>query len=191
MKIFGIGLHKTGTSTLRECLKTLGYNVCPEEYGYLITEQVANGDYRLAVMLARFFDGFQDSPWNYRGFYRALDAVFDARFILTVRDGTRWFESLLRWCAVYGVGNSLHMAATLGTEVTPHNRSEVIDLYHQAIEETKDYFSDKQDRLLVLDWETGDGWQKLCRFVGKSVPGVPLPHILKYDRDTATWSDYK
>ncbi len=34
-KIFCIGFHKTGTTTLAECLRHLGLRVCPEELSYL------------------------------------------------------------------------------------------------------------------------------------------------------------
>ena len=189
MKIFGLGFHKTGTSTLRECLRILSYNVCPEEYGYLVSDSAAKGDYRLAIMLAKHYDAFEDSPWNYRGFYHLLDRTFDAKFILTVRNGDRWYDSLLRWCATYGVGNSVHMAATIGVEVTATNRKQVIDLYHQANDQIKEYFSSNPGKLLMLDWEVGDGWHQLCRFLGQPLPSVPLPHKLKYDRIAAKWSD--
>jgi hypothetical protein len=33
--------------------------------------------------------------------------------------------------------------------------------------------------LLVVDWEAGDGWQQLCEFLGKPIPDVPFPHVLK------------
>lgn len=188
-KVFGIGFHKTGTSTLAECLKTLGYSVCPEEYGYLLCDAVSHGDYRIATVLARFYDAFEDSPWNYRGFYRVLDAVFDAKFVLTVRDGGRWFDSLLRWCAVKGVGNSLHMGATIGVEVRVDNRQQIIDAYHQSIEEAKAFFADKPGRLLMIDWESGDGWDKLCTFLGRPIPDAKLPHALRYNRTTATWAN--
>jgi hypothetical protein len=32
------------------------------------------------------------------------------------------------------------------------------------------------DRLLVMDVGNGDGWEKLCPFVGREVPEVAFPH---------------
>lgn len=28
----------------------------------------------------------------------------------------------------------------------------------------------------LLEWEVGDGWEPLCKFLGKPVPDVPFPH---------------
>jgi len=102
-KVFGIGLHKTGTSTLGECLQILGYKVCPEEAAYATLEDVVAKDYRACLELARDYDGFEDSPWNCRNFYKVLDEAFPgAKFILTTRDEDRWFQSFLRWADMHG-----------------------------------------------------------------------------------------
>ena len=36
-------------------------------------------------------------------------------------------------------------------------------------------------RLLVMDITRGDGWEKLCPFLGVCVPPVPFPHAHKSD----------
>ena len=33
--------------------------------------------------------------------------------------------------------------------------------------------------LIILFWEKGDSWDKLCSFVGKTVTKIPLPHLIK------------
>jgi len=42
-----------------------------------------------------------------------------------------------------------------------------------------DYFQNKPDKLLIICWEKGDSWDKLCNFLGKTVPEIPLPHLMK------------
>lgn len=29
----------------------------------------------------------------------------------------------------------------------------------------------------LLEWEIGDGWEPLCKFLGKLVPNVKFPHV--------------
>lgn len=182
--MFGIGWHKTGTSTLARCLSVLGHDVCPEEYGYLVSQQVAELDYRFAMILARTFDGFQDSPWNYRGVYRVMEAAFpEAKFVMTVRNGDLWYRSVLRWCAAYSHNTSRHMTHTIGMDVLREPKAEVIKTYHDYLDEVRAELD--PSKLLVVDWEAGDRWARLCEFLGKPVPrDTPFPHALKYDQDT-------
>lgn len=35
----------------------------------------------------------------------------------------------------------------------------------------------------LLEWNLQDGWEPLCKFLGKAVPDVPVPHINKGDGD--------
>jgi hypothetical protein len=39
-----------------------------------------------------------------------------------------------------------------------------------------EYFRDRPDDLLILDLASGDGWEQMCPFLGKSVLDVPFPH---------------
>ena len=48
-KVFGIGLNKTGTSTLGECLVALGYR--HRSYSYELVQQLRRGE-RQAVLLS-------------------------------------------------------------------------------------------------------------------------------------------
>ena len=184
-KIFGIGLHKTGTTTLAECLHTLGYSVCPEELAYLTRHAVVAGSYRPTLRLVLSYDAFEDSPWNYKNFYRILDVVFpEAKFVLTARGNEgRWFESLLRWTALYNSASALNIISTLGLAVTPGDRKEVLAAYRAHNNGVVEYFAGQPDRLLVVDWEAGDGWEKLCGFLGVPVPRMTFPHALRYDSE--------
>ena len=118
-KVFGIGLHKTGTTTLFACLEHLGYLMCPEAVGYLFRQSVAAEDYLPMLVLADRYEAFEDSPWNYKNVFKVLDAVFPrAKFVLTTRDDQSWLESLLRWTRANGSQDDLTWYQTLGTSVT-------------------------------------------------------------------------
>jgi hypothetical protein len=39
------------------------------------------------------------------------------------------------------------------------------------------YFKDRPGDLLVMDVCGGEGWEKLCPFLGLAIPNVPFPHV--------------
>src|SRR5579859_2611094 len=94
-KIFGIGLNKTGTTTLGACLTRLGYRHGSCRRDLLI----AYREGRLDEIFAETdrLDSFED--WPYPLIYRELFFRYGegAKFILTRRATPRiWLRSLMR-----------------------------------------------------------------------------------------------
>jgi len=86
-KVFGIGFHKTGTTTLRDALMMLGYRVTGPN-GTKDPAIAAKLD-EMVEDLSAHFDAFQDNPWPL--VYRKMDALHPgSKFVLTVRDPDRW-----------------------------------------------------------------------------------------------------
>ena len=96
MKVFGIGLHKTGLTTLRECFEILGLNVCPLDEAYEIRERVARGERFLAMELAAKYEAFADSPWNYHFMWQLLQGVFPGSDSALAGDEPAW-KGLLQY----------------------------------------------------------------------------------------------
>jgi len=75
-KIFVIGSNKTGTTSLKESLSILGFNVCPE-YCYHPDSKILNnfqdGLYQDLFDMVDKFDAFEDRPWNHTDFYQILN----------------------------------------------------------------------------------------------------------------------
>ena len=189
-RVFGIGFHKTGTSSLAEALRILGYNVCPENFAYFTRVAASVGGYGDCLMLAKEYEAFADSPWNYRGFYKVLDVVFpDSKFILTTRLSSRWYPSILRWAAMNNTMGDGSFLATLGMALTLDNEQQAIEAYLQHTADVREHFCRCPKKLLIVDWESGDGWQQLCDFLEKSVPKEPFPHRLKYEPHTLKYVD--
>ena len=93
-KVFNIGFHKTGTSSMGRALQKLGYRVCGavglDEEG-LNDERVE----RIAQAYLPDFDAFQDNPWAV--LYPRLDGWCPgSKFILTVRSVESWIASATR-----------------------------------------------------------------------------------------------
>lgn len=179
-RVFGIGLHKTGTTSLGVALEQLGYDVC---HGARPLRHVLGNEQMMELLrharlepvfrIAEAFDAFEDHPWSV--LYRELDQRFPgSRFILTVRDESRWLASAIRfWGAtefdlrtwIYGAGGPLGHEQRYVARFRAHNT------------EVRDYFRQRPEDLLMVDWETGDGWRELARFLGREAPALPFPHV--------------
>ena len=172
-RVFCIGWHKTGTSSLGHALVQLGYSVlgCRLDMVYPLRQ----GDLDAVLGLAAQFDALQDIPWA--ALYRELDQAFPGtQFILTEREEQSWLRSALRHFDSMDI--PLH-AWLYGEGVMRGNEQLYLDRYNRHSSEVRAYFADRQDDLLVLDLAAGDGWTELCGFLGEPVPNRAFPHANK------------
>ncbi|HGG61197.1 MAG TPA: hypothetical protein ENK26_14995 [Gammaproteobacteria bacterium] len=173
-KIFGIGLNKTGTTTLGDCGRILGYRAtgCHRS---LLVDVVRHNDFSGVEKVIASYDLFEDWPWPV--IYRELDKRYPgSKFILTTRSSPEvWLRSLkkhalrtppFKHCRKLAYGYSF-----------PHGKEQAhIDQYLRHNAEVRDYFAGREGDFLEICWENGDGWEKLCPFLGKEIPDVPVPH---------------
>ena len=47
--------------------------------------------------------------------------------------------------------------------------------YARFVAGVEEYFKDRPQDLLIIDVTAGEGWEKLCPFLGSPVPDVPFP----------------
>ena len=175
-KVFGIGWAKTGTTTLGRCLSILGYLHHGPRLDLVL--DVANSDLRRIKHLAEEHESFTDWPWTL--LYRELDKTFPgSRFVLTTRAPERWIRSYLNMIAGQGEPteslNSIRRVI-YGIPFPNSSSSDLLARYHRHTNNVLEYFKDRPNSLLVCDWENGDGWEKLCNFLGKPVPAAAFPH---------------
>ena len=178
-KVFCIGVHKTGTTSLELALKKLGYRVT----GSFGTKDpdIASKVHVMAYAIVDQFDAFEDNPWPL--LYQELDQRYPgSKFILTRRPAAAWIQSQLRDFAstetpmrrwIYGED----AGCPAGNEDT------YIARYERHNHEVLGYFGDRTEDLLIFDLPKGDGWNKLCPFLGCEIPNEPFPHANK-----ASWS---
>jgi hypothetical protein len=176
-KIFGIGLNKTGTTTLGECGKILGYRCTGCDKGLLEDVVIRNDFSRIKQTVSRF-DLFQDWPWPL--IYRELDQMFPgSKFILTVRENEKiWLESMknhsmrthpTKHCRKLAYGYNF-----------PHkHEQQYMEFYKKHNDRVRAHFKDRDSDFVELCWEKGDGFEKLCSFLECDVPDMCLPHANK------------
>ncbi|MEM8741185.1 MAG: sulfotransferase family protein [Pseudomonadota bacterium] len=175
-KVFGIGFHKTGTSSLRQALRLLGYNHHP--YRPVLTRALAQGDMAALFDAAEAFDSFEDWPWPL--VWRALDDRYGdaARFVLTRRASAEiWLDSL-KSHAERSAGGGFARRMAYG-HAFPHGQERAhLDTYHAHLDAVRRHFAvpERAHRFTELCWEAGDGWPELCSFLGEAPPESGFPH---------------
>jgi hypothetical protein len=122
VKIFGIGLSRTGTHSLGSALTTLGFRSvhfpCDSATREEIYRHFAAGAASLRLSLLDLVDAVVDTPVTC--VYKALDQRYPgSRFILTTRDMAPWLNSCERY-----------WSQTLRPSLRPDSRNP----YHQYIQ---------------------------------------------------------
>jgi hypothetical protein len=171
-KVFCIGFHKTGTSSLAAALEIMGYRVTGPNG--TVDPDIATNAEPMVEQLAQEFDAFQDNPWPL--FYQKMDALFPgSKFILTTRDSAAWISSVTRH---FGTETTPMRAFIYGADKASPlgNEAYYIARMEQHNSEVRTYFSTCPDQLLELDISQGISWKPLCQYLGAKTPRAAFPH---------------
>lgn len=173
MRVFGVGLSRTGTTSLHRALQILGFRA--RHYPSL---RMLPGRLWIAEGELRRHDALTDLPAA--RFFRQLDARFPgSRFVLTVRDEEAWLASCERY-PPFGPGFRpkrrlrAMRRAVYGTE--RFDRERFRDAWRAHLAAVREHFRGRGDDLLEMDVTAGEGWETLCPFLGLAVPDAPFPH---------------
>ncbi len=172
-KVFGIGFQKTGTSSLREALRILGYRVKDATPRALVP--ILKKDYPKIKSILDDYDAAEDTPWFM--IYKELDELYPgSKFILTERDAESWFKSVSRH-----IGNlrSAHHEWIYGRGkgIPSDDKEHTISVFNRHNEEVRTYFQNRPNDLIVLNFRNEAKWEPLCEFLGKEIPGSAFPHF--------------
>ena len=169
-KVFGLGFHRTGTTSLQTALELLGYRVI----GMRDTEWNAyvNKDYDRIRQSIEDFDGFRDMPWPllYRWLYENIE---NARFVLTRRDPDSWARSCRN---TYKDKYPEMMRPIYGVSSFMGNEEHCKSVYLRHVEEVRTFFQDKNDVFIELDLNRDLDWAPLCTLLGEPAPERRFPH---------------
>jgi hypothetical protein len=189
VKIFGIGLSRTGSTSLTEALTILGYRAV-----HFPTDSVTQSEYfrffadpteALRLSLLNRYDAITDNPISC--VYRELDRAYPgSKFILTVRDKESWLRSCELWWKRFVTPLmendnfqpywSFMRLVGMMTYGTPYFNARLFSrAYETHLKAVTDYFRGRAGDLLVLDICADEGWHKLAPFIGVQVPDVMFP----------------
>jgi len=190
--VFGVGLQRTGTTSLAAALQHLGWNTL---HG---VREVIKGVYAYAVdRNESVVRSFRVSKWDawvcwpvyaYRAFFNYYP---DAIWVQTLRDPEQWAK---RHGVVVEEDRRLVMKGLLSM-LSPRQHIEVVQhmrhfgWHYDSPErlargaaklqlEVGRFFRRKRKvRFIQMNVFEGDGWDKLCSALGVDVPDMPFPHL--------------
>jgi tetratricopeptide (TPR) repeat protein len=182
-KVFGIGLSRTGTTSLAAALGRLGIDAA--HWTNPLTHQLLSGvDYFMfgaatdCCVLAEMEKLYYQYP--------------NARFVLTTRPLEPWLRSFAdhhdrhSWAgdieslrAVFDRADCAHKFEHAALEYGLYLNAETLTDAYQSFEtRVRHFFSDKPaNKLLTLDLFAGQGWPELCGFLGRPIPSAPFPKL--------------
>lgn len=198
-KVFGIGFSETGTTSLENAIKLLGYNTWRGHWENpnlsYATALYLYKDYDKLFKIISYYDAFSDIPWGGSDLYPALYEHFpNSRFILTIRDAESWYLSFERMITKFDPNletalDSFYAKGRYGAvhffkdvfhiETLSGNRQKIIEHYNAHNQAVLDYFKERKAEFMVMDFSRGDGWNNLCNFLNKPIPDQPFPHANK------------
>ena len=186
IRMIGAGLGRTGTMSLKRAMDILGFGPCYHMY------EVINNPQAIAFWkragegdlgdLAEIFSGYNSTcDWPSARWYREQAELWpDAKVVLTVRDPDAWFRSTQKTIFAERSGsdvNSDGFNAMIKAVIFQalgdgrHDRDKAVAFFERHNAEVKRVIP--PERLLV--YETGQGWESLCAFLGVPVPDEPFP----------------
>ncbi len=196
LKIIGAGFGRTGTLSLKLALEELGLGPC-----YHMTETIAHPEHdAMWLALARgatsdwrtVLNGYASTvDWPSTYFWNELAAANpQAKIILTVRDPEDWYASAAATIFARMLEFESLRADPDAVDATRRGHMEMVNAIvvektfggsldkHHAIAVFKEHNDDvrrsvQPDRLLV--YQTGEGWEPLCAFLGVTLPATPYP----------------
>jgi Sulfotransferase domain len=206
LQVIGVGLHRTGSMSLKAALERLGFGPC--YHGLEALRRSRDGDQWLAAYEAdgcidwsAFFEGYRSAlDWPTVYFWeRLLTAFPEAKVVLTVRDLDAWWDSHVKMFQrglafddqLTGAERQraeaagfTRVQAVLATVVAAVFDGQMFDRAHsQRVFEAhvaRVRGTVPAERLLV--YRVQDGWEPLCGFLGVDVPDEPFPRVNVGDR---------
>lgn len=174
-KIFGIGLDRTGTSSLTAALEILGIKTmhkAPYMRGVLDTERKLKS--KILSTLSEY-QAFTDNPFP--GIFKELDVEYpDSKFIVTYRDFDSWLKSKITL--------SIWDQKAFGTkkyDETKVDRPRYLRSFCAHYIEIRRYFKYRESDIIWMNICDGAGWQELCNFLQARIPSDDFPHKNKSD----------
>lgn len=174
MKIFCIGLNKTGTTSLTKVFLDLGFKVGNQREAELLTDFYFKGDFQPIIDYCKKYQVFQDVPFSYPGIFKEMDKAFPgSKFILTTRDNPeQYYNSIINFHSkIFGNGkiptvenlkNSTYVKKgwvwknrerlfNITEQDDPYDKQMIINFYNKHNQEVLEYFKNRKNDLLVLN----------------------------------------
>ncbi|MEB3349769.1 MAG: sulfotransferase [Cyanobacteriota bacterium] len=153
-RVLCVGYQKTGTTSFAKAMKQLGFS----HYGYDrdLDSALGRGEIQRCLAVAAQFDSLDDLPWSTPVFVEAFQRRYpDSYYVLLERDEAGWLKSYRDFF------RSNASAEVLLDQLHSHQR-------------TMERLLAGEQHVLRMNICAGDGYDKLCPFLGVPDPGTPF-----------------
>lgn len=186
-KVFVIGFHKTGTTSLETALEHLGYRVYGGDRNLM---KFKNKDRKELLQyikkLLLNYDAVQDMPWPL--FYRELVELYpDAKYILSLRETEAWIDSVIRHWGSIKVPLHREIYRVPCAEGFEQTYKELYNEHNKVVLK----FFKNSSNFLVMEQGQNFDYRTLCEFLGIEVLPGDFPHNRKNNRFRAKIKLYR
>jgi len=169
-KVFGVGLARTGTTSLHHAINALGLRSAPDSLPLL------DG---IDLDFLASHDAFFDNPIPFR--YKTLDAICpNSRWIVTQRPVDDWLASM-EWLYGPGIDRLPANIRKLGDRVhrqlygsDKFDPDRLRSIYERHYGELAEWLGDR--RVAWIHVDQGLDWAPICELLDLPIPKVKFPH---------------
>lgn len=157
-RVLCVGYVKTGTTSFGQAMRQLGYS----HYGYDpdLERCRKRGDLQTCLRWASHFNSLDDLPWSDPKFIEAYRQEFpNSYYVLLVRQEDEWLTSYFRF---FGK----HCSQDQALEKLRGHQGQTRRILRN------------EPHVLEMNICAGDGYEKLCPFLGLPIPAAPFPWII-------------
>ena len=185
MKYICIGQPKTGTKTIAKIFNLLNFKVNNNPLCFDDNEDFIMLDNNISYYTndsilkchnnIETFEAFHDYPYSFN--YEYINNNFsDSKFILTIRDNDKWFNSLINYQHIPNSTNKNLLKKLYGYNIVSlENKTDVISKYNEYNTNIIKYFDDKPCKLIILDLTKDNIKNKLNDFLKINID-FEIPH---------------
>jgi Sulfotransferase domain len=175
-RCWGVGLSRTGNTSLCAALDILGYDPVLQDPTFEQLRTLEGGCGNNVVL-----------------HFKYLDYIFPgSKFVLTTRSVDGWLASSERSHRLNPrpvAGEHERIARRMAIyECVGYDEPTLTAAFHRHHADVRRYFRHRPSDLLELDATAGDGWNLLCPFVGEAEPSVNYPDMNKGVAASAPWT---
>lgn len=195
VRVIGVGLPRTGTSSIKAALEILGFGPChhmaeifkkpSEAVEFIRAYKGENVDFR---ELLKGYGSTIDCPSM--DFYKQIHKVYpEAKLLLSVRDNDeKWYQSFqdtigmftenkFYYFIVYPV-RFLRLQYTITRKAYQKWMHDYNGIQSPMHSQHNERILSENELGSVFTYNVKDGWEPLCHFLNVPVPeGIPFPHV--------------
>jgi hypothetical protein len=177
MKIFEIGIMKTGTSSLGLAYEKLGFK--HKGWSEELYEEFKQNKFDNIFKIIDKYDAFEDGPWHDINFIILDKKYKNSKFILLERDNESWIKSVeYHTSPKYNINNIKDKYLDYRWLKDRESLiTEKIKWKNKKYKKIKEYFIQQNRYNDLLIMKITDGWPPLCKFLNVPIPNCDFPKI--------------